>query len=155
MIQRIQTLYLFAIVILSCITFFLPVADLIQATTGIHYLIDYKGIYLVNASGNTFNSSVWGLTAIAAIIPIFALYTIFSFKNRLKQIRLCVLNMLFMLLYYVILITYVWLASQRLNVDWHLRFVTVFPLINLIFNYLAIGGIGKDEKLVKSLDRLR
>jgi hypothetical protein len=155
MIQRIQTLYLLAIVILSCITFFLPVADLIQASSGIQYLVDFKGIYLVKASGNSFNSSVWGLTAIGAIIPIFALYTIFSYKNRIKQIRLCVLNMLFMLLYYVILITYVWLASQRLSADWHLRFVTVFPLINLIFNYLAIGGIGKDEKLVKSLDRLR
>jgi len=50
---------------------------------------------------------------------------------------------------------YLWPACERLHADWHLRIIAAFPLINLILSYLAIGAIGKDEKLVKSLDRLR
>jgi len=155
MIQRIQTLYLLAIVILSGFTFFLPIADLVNQVQGLHYVLDFKGIYLLQPKGNIFISSVWGLMAIAAIVPIFSLWTIFSFKNRIKQLRLSVLNMFFILGYYVLLFIYVWFAGQRLNAEWTLRFVTAFPLINLVLNYLAIGAIGKDEKLVKSLDRLR
>jgi len=83
------------------------------------------------------------------------LITIFSFKNRMKQIRLSVINMFFMLCFYIFLSLYLWAACQRLHTDWHLRLVTVFPLVNLILSYLAIGSIGKDEKLVKSTDRLR
>ncbi|MEI8087548.1 MAG: DUF4293 domain-containing protein [Paludibacter sp.] len=155
MIQRIQTLYLLAIVILSAITFFSPVADFVNQLQGMHYVLDFKGIYLLQPKENVFVSSVWGLMAIAAIIPIVSLFTIFSFKNRIKQIRFSVLNMFFILGYYILLFIYVWFAGQRLNAEWTLRFVTAFPLINLILNYLAIGAIGKDEKLVKSLDRLR
>ncbi len=155
MLQRIQTLYLLAIVILSGITFYLPVADLVNQASVLHYIVDFKGIYQVQTNGNIFDSGTWGLTVISAVIPVFALYTIFSYKNRIKQIRFSVLNMFFLLGYYVLLFIYIWFATQRLNAEWHLRFVTAFPLINLILNYLAIGAIGKDEKLVKSMDRIR
>lgn len=53
------------------------------------------------------------------------------------------------------MIIYLWSACARLHADWHLQIVAVFPLINLILSYLAIGAIGKDEKLIKSMDRLR
>jgi len=155
MIQRIQSLYLFTIVILSGFTLLTPVANFVDLTKNLYYLLDYKGIYLVQPGGNIFESSTWALTAIATIIPIISLITIFSFKNRIKQIRFSVINMFLMIGYYIVLFIYVWFASERLNAEWSLRFATIFPLINLIINYLAMGAIGKDEKLVKSLDRIR
>lgn len=155
MIQRIQTLYLLVIVILSGFTVFSPLADLINKTDNLFYLIDFKGISLIKPTGNSLISSVWGLNTISAVVPVIALITIFSYKNRKKQIRLSVINMIFMISFYIFLALYLWSACSGLHADWHLRIVTVFPLITIILSYLAIGSIGKDEKLVKSMDRLR
>ena len=60
-----------------------------------------------------------------------------------------------MLGYYAVLFVNIWLISNRLNTEWHLRFVTVLPIVCMVLNYLAIGAIGKDEALVKSTDRIR
>jgi len=155
MIQRIQTLYLLGIVILSALTVSLPIAELINVKENLHYLMDFKGISLIQAGGNLVESTTWLLSSFATVFGIIALTTIFSFKNRVKQIRLSVLNMVFMLGYYLLLCIYIWLACNRLNTEWHLHFSTVFPLVSIILNYLAIGAIGKDENLVKSADRLR
>lgn len=155
MLQRIQTVYLLLIVILSGITFYLPVVDFVVLKSGLTYLLDFNGVYLLKSTGNVSESSSWGLTVLAGLVPIIAFVSIFMYKNRIKQIRLCVMNMLFMILYYVVLAIYIWLSVGRLEADWHLRATALFPLICLILNYLAIGAIGKDEALVKSLDRIR
>jgi hypothetical protein len=155
MIQRIQTLYLLVIVILSGFIIFSPIADLINYVDKLTYLVNFKGVSLVTPTGNTIVSNIWGLTAISMVVPVISLISIFSFKNRIKQIRFSVINMIFMLAYYVFLCYYIWSACSQLHTDWHLRLSTVFPLVNLILNYLAIGAIGKDENLVKSADRLR
>ncbi len=155
MIQRIQTVYLLAIVILSGFVVFSPLADLINSVDKLIYLVDFRGISLIKPTGNMLESTIWGLTTVSLVVPVIGLITIFSYKTRPKQIRLTVINMAFMLIFYVFLAFYIWSATQRLHTDWHLRMATVLPLINLILSYLAIGAIGKDEKLVKSLDRLR
>lgn len=155
MIQRIQTVYLLAIVILSGFVIFSPIAELLNNVDKLIYLVDFKGISLVQPTGNIIESRIWALTSVSSVVPILALITIFSFKNRVKQIRLTVINMFFMLCFYIFLILYIWPACERLHTDWHLQIVSVFPLLNLILSYLAIGAIGKDEKLIKSLDRLR
>ena len=155
MIQRIQTVYLLFIFILSGIVIFFPIADLINKVDSLIYLIDLKGISLIQPTGMTIESRIWALTIVSLLIPILAIVTIFSYKNRLKQIRLTVINILFMICFYIFLTLYIWQACVRLNTDWHIRIVAVFPLINIIFSLLAIRSIGKDEKLIKSLDRLR
>jgi len=155
MIQRIQTLYLLAIVVLSGFIIASPLADLFNKVDNLTYLVSLNGISLVKSTGNIIESRIWALASVTMVVPVIALITIFSFKNRVKQIRLSVINMLFMICFYIFLVLYLWPACVRLHTDWHLKIVTVFPLINIILNYLAIGSIGKDEKLVKSLDRLR
>ena len=155
MIQRIQTLYLFIIVVLSLFSMFLPFGGFINTTEALHYIINYKGIFLIQASGNEFLQNVWSLTALSAIIPVLAFITIFLFKKRMLQIRLVIFNMVLMVGYYVLLGIYFWQATTKLNADWYLEIVTAFPLINLILSYLALRAIGKDEALIKSLNRLR
>ena len=100
MIQRIQTLYLLGIVILSGFVIFAPLADLVNTVDKLIYLVDYKGISLLKPTGNTVESTIWGLTTISMIVPVIALIAILSYKNRTKQIRLCVINMVFMLAFY-------------------------------------------------------
>jgi hypothetical protein len=155
MLQRIQTIYLLAIVILSGFVIFSPIAELINKADNLIYLVDFNGISLIKSTGNIIESAVWGLTSVSSVVLILTLITIFSYKNRVKQIRLTVINMFFMICFYFFLLLYLWPACVRLHADWHLRIATVLPLLNLMLSYLAIGAIGKDEKLVKSIDRLR
>ena len=155
MIQRIQTVYLLLIVILSGFVVFSPLADLLNNADKLNYLVDFKGISLIQATGNIIESRIWALTSVSMVVPILALITIFSFKNRVKQIRLTVINMFFIVCFYIFLLMYLWPACVHLHADWHLRIASVFPLVNLILSYLAIGAIGKDEKLIKSMDRIR
>lgn len=155
MIQRIQTLYLLTIVVLSLFTLFLPLGSFVNTTEHLNYIINYKGIFLTQASGNVLLQNVWSLAAISAIIPVLALVTIFLYRKRLLQIRLVIFNMVLMLGYYVLLAIYFWQTITKLNTDWHPEIVTAFPLVNLILSYLTIRAIGKDEALIKSLNRLR
>ncbi len=157
MLQRIQTVYLLLIVVLSILTLFMPVANLINKADlqSLIYSVNYKGIFLEHNGVSTFISSVWGLTAIAAIVPIVSIVTIFLFKNRKLQVRLSFFNMVLMAGYYALLTIYLWFACLNLNTDWSLKIYTAFPLVNIILNTLAIRAIAKDEALVKSLNRLR
>jgi len=117
MLQRFQTLYLLTIVVLSCITLFSPVADLINKSDSLLYLVNYKGIYLLQPTGNTFQSSVWGLTAIAALVPVISLLTIFLYNKRILQIRLSIINLVLMAGYYALLFIYLWFAGQNLHAE--------------------------------------
>jgi len=57
MIQRIQTLYLFLIVALSGFTLFSPVAGLFNKTEALEYVVNYRGIFLVQPTGNLFRKT--------------------------------------------------------------------------------------------------
>ncbi len=155
MIQRIQTLYLLIVVILSSVTLFSPLVEFFDSATAISYVMNYKGIYQIQETGNLFRNDVWMLTLLSAIIPLITLATIFLFKNRILQLRLTFFNTVLMAGWYAMLFIYIWFAKANLNADWTLEIVTAFPLINIILNLLAIRGIGKDEALVKSLNRIR
>lgn len=155
MLQRIQTLYLLIIVVLSGFVLFSPVADLFDKPNALLYVVDFKGVSLVQPAGNIFQFSVWGLTAISAIVPVISLITIFLYKKRMLQVRLSFFNMVLMAGFYGLLFLYLWFAGQRLHAEWNLRFIDAFPLINIVLDFLAIRAIAKDEALVKSLNRLR
>lgn len=150
MIQRIQTVYLFLITVLSTITAAFPVAGLTSKAEKLRYILDFKGI-----SGDNFHMSSWALTALAFAIPVIALLTIFLYKKRLLQIRLTIINTILMAGYYGLLFIYLWQASKQINADWYLEVIAAFPLICIILNFMSIRAIGKDEALVKSLNRIR
>ena len=155
MIQRIQTLYLLIIVILSCFTLFLSVAGLYNPGETLKYIVDFKGVFLVKTTGNEFIENVWALTAISTIIPLITMVTIFLYKNRLLQIRLIIFNIVLMAGFYGLLFIYLWITGEKLHADWFLEIVSAFPLVNIILSILAIRAIGKDIALIKSLNRIR
>ncbi|MFM2290209.1 MAG: hypothetical protein RIS29_22 [Bacteroidota bacterium] len=154
--QRIQSVYLLFIAAFGVLAIILPVASLINVESNLIYSIDFRGISLIPAKGEAIlQNSTSLLIALPAVFAIISLVVLFSFKNRVKQIRLAVINFIFMISYYVVYAYYVWSACSALNAEFHVKIGAIFPLLAMIFNYLAIGAIGKDEKLVKSLDRLR
>jgi hypothetical protein len=155
MIQRIQTLYLFAIVVLIGLTLMMPIADFISQAQHAIYQLKCSGVWQIIPTGNVLHATVWSLSSVVGVIPVLALIAIFQYKDRVKQIRLCVINFVFIILFYVSLFVNIWLTAKDINANWSLDVASLFPLVAAILNYLAIGAIGKDEALVKSLDRLR
>ena len=97
MLQRIQTVYLLLIVVLTITTLFLPLAVL-QAGNDL-FSFDASGVSTLMGEPELIYPT-WGLFALTAIIAIVALVTIFLFKRRILQIRLCVFNALLMLGFY-------------------------------------------------------
>jgi len=155
MLQRIQTIYLLLTVILTSLMFFLPIAGLQNVQEGIIYELNYKGLFELNASGSTFVANVWMLTALMVMIPLLALITIFLFKKRFLQIRLIVFNIVLMAGYYGMLFIYLWQYGKSLSAKLFVEIPSAFPLVCIILNILAIRAIGRDEALIRSLNRLR
>jgi len=96
----------------------------------------------------------WMVAAGAGIVAILALIAISLYKNRKLQIKICYLILLLLLLIYALYFIF----DRRLpfpEVFRLTRYTFVFPFISGVLVYLAIRGIKKDEKLVRSLDRLR
>ena len=87
MLQRIQTVYLLIIVALTIAILFLPLAVL-QSGDQL-FTFDATGISTMAAQPELIYPT-WGLFALAIVISLLALLTIFLFKKRILQIRLCV-----------------------------------------------------------------
>lgn len=156
MIQRIQTLYLFVIVVLSLITLFSPIAGFQNLESAELYRLNYQGLFLIDSNiGELFRTSTWMLTSLMVIVPLICLIVIFLFRKRILQIRLIIFSLVLMAGFYALLFIYLWQFGKVLNATWYLEIVSAFPLINIILSVLSIRAIGKDEALVKSLKRIR
>lgn len=154
MIQRIQTVYLLLVVVLLVATLFMPLLTLQIGQE--FFSMDASGVSsLVNQEAAALGTT-WGLFALTAIIALVAMVTIFLYKNRILQIRLCVFNALLMIGFYAYVAFLVWRWQGEVpEMQWQLKLGLAFPVIALILDYLAIRNIGADEALVRSLDRLR
>lgn len=150
MIQRIQTVYLLIIVALTVAMLFFPLAVL--QIDNQFMTFDAIGISTMAAQPELVYPT-WGLFALMVVISFIALVTIFLFKKRMLQIRLCIFNGLLMLGIYAMFAFFIW--NQQGHVVTTLKFALAFPFVSLILDYLAIRNIGADEALVRSLDRLR
>ena len=152
MIQRIQTVYLFLALLFTGSLFFLDMAQL--ASVDSTYLLNFQG--LVEASKPTeLLMPATALSILLALAVALTFITIFLYKKRLLQIRLCALN-LGLHAGLSIMIFYFGKTAARdfqaeLSFDWPL----VLPLAALILIFLALRAIGKDEALIRSLNRIR
>lgn len=94
-----------------------------------------------------------------AILPFFSILisfiTIFFFKKRKIQMRLAKINLLLIVTIIVVTILYFIRLSQLLEGDIQYGFSGIFPVLTFIITILAFSAINKDEKLVKSADRIR
>ena len=150
MIQRIQTLYLLAIIALGIALIFLPVVQLVTPEEAAELQI-----WELTALGGTPLPGIWGLLVTTALIPLLALVDIFLFKKRLLQARLNIFLALLCLGYYGVLAIYIWQARLALGVDWHILPWASFPLISFVLTLMATRRILKDEALVRAADRIR
>ena len=154
MIQRIQTVYLLVIVALTTAMLFMPLATV--QIDNMFYSYDASGLSTLTTPSELVYPA-WSLMALLTIIIIIAFITIFLYKKRMLQIRLCVFNAILLIGFYGLFAFFLWKMSGTSDVFRfaNVRLAIAFPLISLILDYLAIRNIGADETLVRSLNRLR
>ena len=138
MLQRMQTLWLLLAAAFSFLTLRFPIYNGNKIANGIN---EYN---MLGATSNLF------LLILAVAAGLVAFITIFLYRNRAMQQKLCftglALCMISGWLYYMQIKTFVQGAFNLWS-----AFYFLIPLCFI----LAIRGIYKDQKLVKSIDRLR
>ena len=150
MIQRIQTLYLLAVVALGIALIWQPVVQFVTLEEAAE-----MQVWELSALGGTPIQGVWGLLVTTILIPLLALIDIFLYNKRILQARLNIFTVMLCLGYYGVLAIYIWLAKMSLGVEWHILPYASFPLVCMILTLMATRRILKDEALVRAADRIR
>lgn len=141
MIQRIQSVWLLLAAICAFVTY--P-------------LVLYVGKLVDGSERQFLLGDHFVLMIFIIALGIIALITIFLFKNRKLQFRLTILNIVLTIGY--LFLQYVMIEQFKKDSaiqTGSYQVAAMLPLLVMIFLILAARGIYKDDKLVKSLDRLR
>lgn len=143
MIQRIQSVWL-----------------LLAALCGFLVLTDapiFKATLANNVVRNLSANDSLLLFALIIGIACLSLIGIFLFKKRPTQIRLCIIGIILSIVAVVLEVKNVedYKTATPGLVKGAYQLGALLPILMIIFLILAARGIYKDQKLVKSLDRLR
>lgn len=160
MIQRVQSLFLLGAVILLTLVMFFPVWSNQGSLNGnnVEVTLTAFDLSMTGEDGTLVKEEATVYSAaIALLSAITALFAIFRFKQRKTQLKLGRLNILLILL---LIISFVypittgqsWLGTQEAG---NFKISFFLPILALILVFLANHYIKKDEKLVRSMDRLR
>jgi hypothetical protein len=138
MIQRQQTLWLLLSALAALLSFMFPFV------TG-KGLKDGLPVDVTLTAGSNFL-----LLILTGASLVLAMATIFLYKDRKLQIKLTLVGMVLTI---GIIILYI-MQMNKLN-SATLALFCILPFAGLIGYFMAFRNIRKDEKLIKSLDKLR
>ncbi len=151
MIQRKQTLFLFQLIFMGIALLFIPSNTIITASTN-------TDVFLVPIKSEVFGSSSGHVAAIIlnfiGLLLTFA--TIFLYKKRELQIKLCYMLILLWLVIGLMIAfcPFVIKNENIVNITIH-YFACLIALFAILAAYFAIRFIKKDIELLKSADRIR
>ncbi|MFY7965630.1 MAG: DUF4293 domain-containing protein [Chitinophagaceae bacterium] len=140
MIQRKQTLWLLIAAIASFLTLKFPfyTGNVLDSITNskVYHSLDARFDILI--------------TILSVAIGVVSLLTIFLYSDRKKQMIISVAN-----LFLSIIVIVLYYLQTKKFVDGTFSITSILNLIIPVMLIMAIIGINKDEKLIKSVDRLR
>lgn len=146
MIQRIQSIFLLLASASGFGLLGLPIATTPEGIQNSALFSD--GMYEAGDSS--------GLVALFALAGILALAGIFMFRNRQAQIKITWLAIVADVLGVVLAAILLWQDGQHFDFSAVDTSAGVYlPFSFLLFGILALRHIRKDEKIVRSMDRLR
>ncbi|MEN8248581.1 MAG: DUF4293 domain-containing protein [Bacteroidota bacterium] len=154
MIQRIQTVFLFlAIIALGAFNYF-PYWIVKPGTVGegaslmtYGFAGEVEGEFFIKYE---FYPVVAALSVLAIII---ALIEVFMFKNRGAQLKLAVTNSFLMSINLAVMVYFVYMLQKEY--EGAIGIGVYIMAFAMVMNMLARRFIQKDERLVRSVDRLR
>jgi len=154
MIQRKQTVFLLLGIIVAVICLCMPVGFFTAQGMAPESVMTNLGI--TATVGDTTTLTVTPLILLLPLSIVVALVTIFLYKNRRQQMRLCIFNVFIILLWYGCCAYYAFYAKDGVEGSvFRPAFAVCLPLVSLIFYVLAYRGVKADERLVRSMDRIR
>ena len=154
MIQRIQTVYLLLSALLLGLMFFLPLAHAIGPENSVFRIMVW-GYDDPTASSPIVNPLTLAATALLGATIVLEIITVFRYKKRRLQKRLCTAQIVLLLLTAGVTALYLKSFGEEGFGPVALSVTAAFPLVAAILTLLARRGIVKDDKLVRSLDRIR
>ena len=162
MLQRIQSVFLLISAIVMVSILFLPMwnmfnADAMEAVKLDAFKLSYVSVSSGGAETLISSKDTHWIAVLALAAASVALISIFSFKNRLRQMQLNTLNSLLMGGCLIMTYFYSTKGAVVLGVDGAGNYQVGFFVIAvaLLCNSLGNRFIRKDEKLVRSADRIR
>ena len=147
MIQRKQTIFLFLAFLLTLVCMCSRIGTLYGEGMEVARVFN---LWLSDGQGQH-SFVVWPLMAVLLPSSLLSLVTIFLYKKRQLQARLCLLGIVLLIAWYIGLAVLPAQGGGNLHLEW----ASVLPAISIIFLFLARKGILADEKLVRSMDRIR
>ena len=153
MIQRIQTLYLLIVAALLAVTLFAPLAWF-AGESGEFGLYAFA----LKSAGESVQPTVYlGISLVlACVVP---LVTIFLFRNRMLQLRLCGVEAVLLVGAAVMEAVHYYLSRRVFAAEaFHTQGfepAVALPLVALLFVWLAGRAILRDELMVRAADRIR
>jgi len=146
MLQRIQTVFLILAALAFAALFEFPFAVSDVANSG----------FLSDKDYDIYDSPV--LLVMTALGVVIALVAVFLYKNRALQIRLSYVVIILGIL--LLVVAAILFYNQGATVLDNVKQIDdalglYMPLLAFVFGFLAARYIRKDEKLVRSMDRLR
>ena len=151
MIQRKQSLFLFIAIILNFICLIFPIGIFIPKGVGVNSIM--YNLWIQDGAGTVSFSSAPLFVSLLANILV-SLVTIFLYKNRRLQIKLCSWNLFILIVWYLAYVIMCLLFKGQYD-GFELKYPVVFPMISLILTSMARSAIRKDEALVRAADRIR
>lgn len=158
MIQRIQTVYLSLTVVAIALLFAFPLAQFFSENGT--YIFSITGLKnMVPGEPDAFKPVLFlPLIIVAVGIALIALFTIFQYKKRAFQVKLTNIAVISAIaLIMGIFFLYIPMIEKKINIiPNYLDSIGIYlPLVALVFMVMANRAIKRDEKLVRSADRLR
>lgn len=159
MIQRIQTLFLLLATAAASMVFLFPIATYKVGMLNVVFtLVNKPGITDMSLHETIpmwplYNTLLMSTLILLVLLCVFA---IFLFRKRRLQLKLVMIGVLInMLIIIGIFMLGDWLEGKLTNTISKYEFGAFLPIASLVFLMLAFRGIKRDEKLVRSADRLR
>ena len=164
MIQRVQTLLLLGVsIVMALVLAYFIWGEVVEGQDRVVTFTAFS-IDVIDTQGTPERTddilietrSTWYVAALAILASLTALFSVFQFKNRLTQMKLGALNSLFMV--GTLATCYLLINSTEKTFPETVGATQLgffLPMAGLLLNMIANRFIRKDEKLVKSVDRIR
>lgn len=154
MIQRKQTLFLIISFILTVFIYFYPLAVIYNVNEGT-YLLEVFGVFSQSNQTIIPSGNIYSLPILLSIMVLLELVPIFLYRKRMLQFRIVTFSSFIQFGFILLLGYYIYFLTEGLTFSMYFGIVSVFPLISIILNIFAGRAILKDEKLIRSMNRIR
>lgn len=155
MIQRTQSVYLLLVAVLMSFMLVRPYAKFDLADGQKLVFHSHAIVYKNVAENPTFQSTI-PITVLITLVGLLSFINIFLFRNRIRQLRICLINVVFLLSLLIVIFYYYHSAKHSFDITFHsFQIPAIFPLVSVVLTFLAYWNIHKDELLVDSYNRIR